>query len=200
MLKINKMVHAHLNHKLYSYSNIYTNTKSKLYNYFKNTPHFVFMDSGFPTISKKLSFPNVSRITIVKSNQLLIKNMVYANMFPNLNYIREFVHISTPESKVVQTEKLLHNMVEHNHNIIDYEVLFLDFTSSLHLDIKKITNNFSGFNIGYINNKEYSDYLYEFLRTTHEDKTHDVQEIEERLFQKENVLNEINKNNDIYLC
>jgi len=158
------------------------------------------MDSGFPTISKKLSFPNVSRITIVKSNQLLIKNMVYANMFPNLNYIREFVHISTPESKVVQTEKLLHNMVEHNHNIIDYEVLFLDFTNPLHLDIKKISNNFSGFNIGYINNKEYSDYLYEFLRTTHEDKTHDVQEIEERLFQKEIVLNEINTNNDIKLC
>lgn len=179
-------------------SKIYTHIQTNLYNYFQHTPHFVFMNVGFPTVSNKLLFPNVTRITIIKSNHLLIKNMIHANIFPNLNYIRELVHISTSDSQLIHSDKLLHNMVEHNIKIVDYEVSFLDFTNSLHLDIKKISNNFSGFNIGNINNKKYGDYLYEYL-TDSDDTLYDIQKTEELALQREAVYIENKRYSHTYL-
>lgn len=185
-----KIIKMSLNIVSRSYSKINTNIRSKLYHYFQNTPHFVFMDFEFSSISRTLYFPDVRRITLIKSNYPAVKSMIYANIFPKLSYIRELVHISTPEDKLTQSENLLESITGHFEHTIDYEVAYLDFTNPRHLDIKKISNNFSGFNIGHISNKLYSDCLYEYVTESHSDNSQTLQEIEELQLQRQIVVTE----------
>lgn len=176
----------------------------KLYNYFKNTSHFVFMDCGVPHISRILQFPNVQRITLVSSKYYTLNTMINNNVFPNLSYLRQLVDISTPNKSVDDIEEKLAYMTKSSHKHIDYEVSYLDFNNPRHLDIKKISNNFSGFNVGEISNNLYTQYLTEYMQATyveymkvidsiHSEDVHLLQEIEELQLQKQTVLAETNR-------
>jgi hypothetical protein len=149
---------------MHTKASVNSNPQVKLYNYFKNTPHFVFMDYGFPPISRTLQFPNVQRITLIRSNQLAISQLINSNVFPNVSYIREIVDVNTPRDRVFKLEEYLAHMTKYSYNKIDYEVSYLDFNNSFHMVIKKITNNFSGFDVGSeINNSQYVKYLHEYI-------------------------------------
>lgn len=180
----------------------YTSTRRKLYNYFNNTPHFVFFDFDAPPISRLLKFRNVQRITLIGSSYDTIGHMINTNVFPNLSYLRHLVDISTPPTIVDKVEAKIANMTEFlHHNIVDCEVSYLDFNNPRHLDIKKISNNFSGFDVGEINNTQYSQYLTEYITKTHNDylnifnsihseNSHLLQEVEELQLQQQQVLAE----------
>lgn len=176
----------------------------KLYNYFKNTPHFVFLNFGIPHISRILQFPNVQRITLVSSKYYTLNNMINNNVFPNLSYVRQLVDISTPNKSVDNIEEKLAYITKSSHKQIDYEVSYLDFNNSRHLDIKKISNNFSGFNVGEISNNLYTQYLTEYMQATyveymkvidsiHSEDVHLLQEVEELQLQRQRVLAENNR-------
>jgi hypothetical protein len=174
----------------------------KLYNYFKNTPHFVFMDYGFPPISRIIQFPNVRRITLIRSNNLAISQLINSNVFPNVSYIREIVDINTPRDRVLKLEEYLAHMTKYSYNTVDHEVSYLDFDNPFHMVIKKITNNFSGFDVGSeINNDLYVKYLHEYITSTYKEymsiinsinseDIHLLQESEEFHLQTQKVLAE----------
>jgi hypothetical protein len=182
-------------------TNTHTNTSHKLYSYFKKTPHFVFMNFNTPSISRVLQFPNVQRITLVSSKYQTVNSMINANIFPNLTYLRHFVDISTPQTTVDDVEAKLKYMTKFLDNRVDCEVSYLDFNNPSHVDIKNISNNFSGFNVGNISNTLYSQCLTEYIKATHNDymsiinsihseDSHLLQEIEELQLQRQQVLAE----------
>jgi hypothetical protein len=185
-----------------SKASVNSSPQSKLYNYFKNTPHFVFMDYGFPPISRTLQFLNVQRITLIRSNNLAVSQLINSNVFPNVSYIREIVDINTPRDRVLKLEEYLSYMTKYSYNKIDYEVSYLDFNNPFDMVIKKITNNFSGFDVGNeINNGLYAKYLHEYITSTHKEymniissihseDAHLLQEAEELHLQTQKVLAE----------
>jgi hypothetical protein len=176
----------------------------KLYTYFRTTPHFIFMDFGALPISRILQFPNVQRITLVSSSYDTVGSMINANVFPNLSYLRHLVDVSTSSETLDKIEKNLECITKSKYNHIDYEVSYLDFNNPRHLDIKKISNNFSGCNVGEITNKMYSKYLIEHIKATHDEymkvinsinseDVHLLQEVEELQLQKYKVIVENNR-------
>ena len=183
-------------------ASVNSSPKAKLYSYFKKTPHFVFMDYGFPPISRTLQFPNVQRITLIRSNNLAVSQLINSNVFPNVSYLRELVDINTPRDRVLKLEEYLAHMTKYSYNKIDYEVSYLNFNNPFDMVIKKITNNFSGFNVGNeINNDIYAKYLHEYITSTHKEymntvssihseDAHLLQEAEELYLQTQKVLAE----------
>lgn len=145
-------------------------SQKNLYNYFNNTSHFVFMDYDFPFRGRIIRLPNVKRITLIRSNPFAISQLIHSNVFPNVSYIRELVDINTPRDKIIKSEEYLAYITKDSYNIIDHEVSYLDFYNPWHMVIKKITNNFSGFDVdNEINNKQYIKYLHEYITSTHKE-------------------------------
>lgn len=183
----------------------HTSTRHKLYNYFNNTPHLVFIDFSIPLIPRILPFPKVQRITIVGSKYDSVGSMINANLFPNLSYLRNIIDSNTSLKIVDKVEQKLINMTKFSSRHIDCDILYTEFNNSSHLDIKKISNNFSGFDVGgEINIKFYTQYLTEYIKETHSDymafidsihseDAHLLQEVEELQLQKQTVLAETNR-------
>lgn len=195
------------NRTIYSHTMKNINKQKQLFHYFQNTPHFVFMNFEYPPISRNLQFPSVKRITLINSNRLYIQNMIYSNFFPNVSYIRELLDINSFNKNSALTENLLKNTVEHSHSIIDYDISYIDFAT---LDIKKISNNFNGYNVGDISNIEYTNFLIEYIKQHSNEyireinnktqSTYMTQDIEEKSLQQKNVLDEIKRNEYMKLC
>lgn len=172
----------------------------------ENTKNLCIYKLGHHTVPKEVIFPNASQVTLINCSNTGIFNILYPHIFPNLNTVnylsinsdRRLINRFSSDVKWVFPDKnydFYNFMVESGYGKKDPEILKRYITN------KKIIDGKNGFDIsfefdinvpfyGIVSGQWWQSQFYEYLvEKQNKHINESEQEIEERLLQKNKVMN-----------